>query len=340
MEDLAIIDPLISCVLPVYNGDAFLADAINSILRQTHENFELIIINDGSTDKTGAIIASFRDPRIRVECQRNAGIVSALNRGLSLARGDFIARMDADDISLPDRFEKQVRFLIENPDVVLVGGRSIPITSEGFIDEYKISRKNLKHEKRKGADFRTFPPRVATALHPLIMMRSTAIRAIGGYRHGFDYAEDYDMYIRISQYGSLHNIDDVILQYRYHGENISTRKTFDQEKNAARSEIDNMKNLSCIAQYKPGVMQYKHCKISENTFDGYVHLRTFRREIGLGISSYDRALTALKFILLGMAGSEIRISIRLFLMWLYNTERYFLVAIRRRIHQRYNNLSA
>jgi glycosyltransferase involved in cell wall biosynthesis len=238
-----------------------------------------------------------------------------LNRGLSLAQGEFIARMDADDISLPTRFEKQVGYLIQNPDVVLVGGRSIPIDSNGDIDEDKVSKKVQRHEKRTSTDFSTFPPKVATALHPLIMMRSAAIRAIGGYRHGFDHAEDYDMYIRINQYGCICNIADTILKYRYHGTNISIKNTFDQEKNAALSELDNIRRLRHLANLK----MYN---ISQNTFDGYVQLRTFRREIGLSIYNYRRALAALKLILAGAPGTAGRVSARLLGMWLCNNARY------------------
>jgi glycosyltransferase involved in cell wall biosynthesis len=306
-------EALVSCILPVYNSEAFLSDAIGSILSQSYNNFELIIVNDGSTDGSGGIIGRFRDPRIRCVYQENSGIVAALNRGLSLAQGEFIARMDADDISLPTRFEKQVGYLIQNPDVVLVGGRSIPIDSNGDIDEDKVSKKVQRHEKRIATDFSTFPPKVATALHPLIMMRSAAIRAIGGYRHGFDYAEDYDMYIRISQYGCICNIEDTILKYRYHGTNISIKNTFDQEKNAALSELDNMRHqLSNLKMYN----------ISQRTFDGYVQLRTFRREIGLSIFNYRRALAAVKLILAGAPTTAVRVSSRLLGMWLCNNARY------------------
>jgi hypothetical protein len=153
---------------------------------------------------------------------------------------------------------------------------------------------------------------VATALHPLIMMRSDAIKAISGYRHGFEHAQDYDMYMRISQYGRLHNINDVLLKYRYHGNNISTRNLFCQERNAARSELDNMMSL----QIKNKLL------ISKRTFDGYVELRAFRRELGLNIFNYDRALTALIFIMGGAPRSTIRATTRLLAIWVYNNGRY------------------
>jgi glycosyltransferase involved in cell wall biosynthesis len=311
MEALSPNKGLISCILPVYNSEAYLGEAIDSILSQSYENFELIIINDGSTDRSGEIVEKFDDHRIRCRYQQNAGIVTALNHGLSLACGEFIARMDADDISLPDRFEKQVSFLTRNPEVVLVGGRSIPIDSEGNIDETKIYKKVLKHEKRTTTDFSIFPPRVATALHPLIMMRSSAIRAIGGYRHGFKHAEDYDMYIRISQHGYIHNLEDVLLKYRFHGKNVSIENTSIQERNAALSELDNMRRFKSA----PNLKNHRIC---EKTFDGYVELRAFRRELGLSTLNYSRALTALKFIIIGAPGTEIRVSIRIIAMWSCN----------------------
>ena len=116
--------PAISCVLPVYNCEEYLKESIQSILKQTFRDFELIIINDGSTDSSSAIIEEMRlcDDRITVLNQENEGIVVALNRGLAISRGLFIARMDGDDIAAPDRFKIQYEFLRRYPDVVVVGG--------------------------------------------------------------------------------------------------------------------------------------------------------------------------------------------------------------------------
>ncbi len=304
---------LVSCIVPVYNAERFLDECIQSILNQTYTNFELILINDGSTDRSEAIMRQYRDPRIRVITQRNSGIVRALNRGLSVAAGDFIARMDADDISLPNRFEIQAGILEARRDVVLVGGRFITIDATGVIDGEPKGAE--RHARRTKTDFNTFPPRVATALHPLIMMRASAIKAIGGYREGYPHAEDYDMYMRISKIGKIENIDDVVLKYRLHGANISVTKTCVQERAAVQAELDNMN-----AHLRRSERQ--ELKISQRSLDGYVELRVFRRELGLGIRNYRRLLNAIRFIVAGARTTNVRASARLLAMWIYNNARY------------------
>ena len=113
--------PLVSVIFPVYNGAAYLREAIESILAQTYSNFELIIINDGSKDDSAMIIEQFRDPRIRFYSQVNQGLAATLNRAIGLTQGEYVARQDQDDISLPQRFEKQVAFLQTHPDHGMVG---------------------------------------------------------------------------------------------------------------------------------------------------------------------------------------------------------------------------
>ena len=112
---------LISVILPVYNGSEYLTESIDCILNQTYSNFEFIIIDDGSTDDSAAIIANYTDVRIRFYSQQNQGLASTLNRGISLANGNYIARQDQDDVSLPNRFAQQVAFLEANPEYGMVG---------------------------------------------------------------------------------------------------------------------------------------------------------------------------------------------------------------------------
>ena len=125
--------PRISVVMPVFNGGSYLAAAVESILKQSFNDFELIVIDDGSTDKTACVLAGFArsDGRIRVIGQANTGVVASLNRALDLARGEYVARMDADDVSLPSRFELQVAFLDTHPEVAVVGSAITLIDEEG-----------------------------------------------------------------------------------------------------------------------------------------------------------------------------------------------------------------
>ena len=124
------IPPLISVILPAYNAERFLEEAIDSILAQTYKNFELIVLNDGSTDRTEEIILSYNDPRIRyIKNESNLKLIKTLNKGIALARGKYIARMDADDISLPTRFEKEIEFMEIHPDIGVCSSKVIHLFS-------------------------------------------------------------------------------------------------------------------------------------------------------------------------------------------------------------------
>jgi glycosyltransferase involved in cell wall biosynthesis len=222
---------IVSCVLPVCNGAMYLEEAIQSISSQSFQDFELIIVDDGSTDRTPEIIAEAakNDHRIISLRQDNAGIVAALNTGLRRARGKYVARMDADDISLPHRFAFQVAYLDGQPDCVLVGGQAEGFSSAG-------SEGISSGGRHQRTDLKCFPPRVAVSLHPLIMIRREAIEQLGGYRNLFPHAEDYDLFLRLTPYGSIENPDKVVLRYRRHADAISLRHLDAQERNAALAE--------------------------------------------------------------------------------------------------------
>lgn len=303
--------PAISCILPVYNGEKYLEQSIQSILDQTFRDFELIIINDGSTDKSPAIIEDKRqsDRRLVVIHQDNKGIVAALNAGIAAANGAFIARMDGDDISSPDRFEIQHAFLIENPDVVLVGGatRNIddtgrPLSTPGY-NAHRIT--NLL----------CFPPKVVTVVHPLAMMRAEAIKSIGEYSSRYPHAEDHDMFMRISELGRIENLREVILDYRFHGGNVSVQKLAQQERNAALAEIDNVR----AARKKHGK---RALRLSSNMFEAYVAIRILRRELGLGNLQKPEHFAGIIFkIIKGLPGSEPFTTGRLLLMIMFHAIR-------------------
>ena len=204
--------PYISVLMPVYNAAPYLAEAIQSILAQTWVDFEFLIINDGSTDGSAAVIDGFarQDQRVKVLHQENRGIVEALNQGLSLARGRYIARMDADDISLPERFARQIAFLDANPSVAICGsacrkfylGRAhgvIPVA----INPAEISARLL---------FR------ASIVHPSVMMRRDAVvRGQFNYRAGYPHAEDFDLWQRMAESNRIANLPDVLVLWRVHG---------------------------------------------------------------------------------------------------------------------------
>lgn len=198
--------PLISVILPVYNASNFLAETISSILEQTFKDFELIIINDGSTDTSEFIIKSFQDPGIIYVKQENRGVGFSIRKGCEMAKGKYIARIDADDICMPNRFEIQIDYLRKNPDTVLVSsaviyidyagneiGRSFPYSSNWAI------LKKMKYS--------------STICHPAVMMQKKAYDLTGGYKNVQPF-EDLFLWLSLSKYGKLHNLKMPLIKYR------------------------------------------------------------------------------------------------------------------------------
>ena len=186
--------PLVSVILPVFNGEAFIVDSVNSILNQTLTNLELIIINDGSTDSTLDILHSINDPRIRVYTTMNRGIARALNFGIKLSNSDFIARMDADDISNPNRLQLQYDHLISNPKIDLVsclveygGDRKKNL---GYALYVEGINKLITHEQMYKRRFQDSP-----IAHPSVMFRKELIEKYGGYTEAEE-PEDYELWLR------------------------------------------------------------------------------------------------------------------------------------------------
>jgi glycosyltransferase involved in cell wall biosynthesis len=216
--------PAISVLMPVCNAGRFLAPAVESVLAQTFSDFELIAIDDGSSDESGKVLANFaaRDPRIRLFSHGNQGIVATLNRALELARAPLVARMDADDICRPDRFGKQVAYMQHHPEIAAVSG------AMDVIDE---SDTYLRTDA-----FPTLPDAIDSELlhrscvcHPAVMARTAVLRSLGGYRRNVQYAEDYDLWLRMSEVGRIANLPDVLLSHRVHPSKTSERQFIAQE---------------------------------------------------------------------------------------------------------------
>jgi len=203
--------------MPVYNGEKFLQQAVDSILAQTFKEFEFIIIDDGSSDRSPEILETYRkhDSRIRVHRQpQNKGLVEALNTGCQLATGDYIARMDADDISLPERFTKQIQYLDANPQVGFVG------TWIDYINEHDQlqPRQWCPPTSTKIIQWSLlFAPCLA---HPTWMFRRSVGEKLGYYRSMT--VEDYDFLVRASKITQISNVSEVLLHYRYWSQSKST----------------------------------------------------------------------------------------------------------------------
>ncbi|MGB7161395.1 MAG: glycosyltransferase [Tepidisphaeraceae bacterium] len=211
-------NPTVSVVMPAYNARRYVGQTIRSILSQTFGDFEFVIVDDGSTDGTLALLQHFatEDPRIVIISRPNTGIVGALNDGIARARGEYIARMDADDVALPQRFEKQVAYLSEHPECVGVG------TYVETIDPYDSVLDRLVHEvEHDGIDKELMTGRGFAVVHPTIMMRTEAVRRVGGYREPWQHSEDLDLFLRLAEIGKLHNIPEHLLRYRMHYESAN-----------------------------------------------------------------------------------------------------------------------
>jgi glycosyltransferase involved in cell wall biosynthesis len=213
------IPPTISVLMPVHNAERYLAEAVESILGQTFSDFEFLIIDDGSTDRSPAMLDRYAsgDPRIRLTSRPNTGYAVALNELLGQARGELVARMDADDVALPERFARQVEYLRAHPKVVCVG------SAVRFID----SAGRFLRERHPGMEHELIQERALAgdcALnHPSVMMRRAAVEAVGGYHVEFVPAEDLDLWLRLGEIGRLTNLADVLMQYRQHEASFSER---------------------------------------------------------------------------------------------------------------------
>lgn len=211
--------PLVSVVMPVRNGERWLPIAIGSLLAQTLRDIEILIIDDGSTDTTPAILTGYgrRDVRIRVIQQDAFGLVTALNRGLAEARAPLIARLDADDVAMPERLQRQLAHMELHAGIGLLGSWARKIDASG----QPIGWLKPATDSRAIADLllRTNP-----MIHSTVIMRAGLVRKLGGYREPFRGAEDYDLWLRMSEVAAVANLPEPLIQYRWHRDNVTNRQ--------------------------------------------------------------------------------------------------------------------
>jgi len=216
------VKPKISVLMSVYNGERFVTEALKSIYNQTYQDFEVIIVDDCSTDRTSEILLNLKDSRTCIyKNPENLGLTKSLNIGLKLCRGEYVARMDADDISHPQRFERQIKFLDENPDCLVLGCWYGRIDSDGKIlgskeppTEYEDTKKQLLIEACVG--------------HGTAIVRRAALVEVGGYNEQYTYAQDYDLWLRLSEVGLIRNLDEYLYLLRSWPGNITTIKLKEQ----------------------------------------------------------------------------------------------------------------
>lgn len=218
---------MISVVMPAYNASKFIAPAIDSILNQTFPEFELIVVDDGSTDNTLEIVKTYleKDNRVRLIQSNHGGLSRACNLGISESRSSWIARMDADDIALPQRFDKQLNAATANPKVVAWGTYVHHMNSKG--DVLSINPLGPTTEE-EFYDLRT-RGHVAHLHHPTVLLKKEIVLKAGGYNPQLEPAEDLDLFDRMANYGPIIAIPDPLVLYRVHSQSVSMQKFFSQK---------------------------------------------------------------------------------------------------------------
>jgi len=271
--------PRISVIMSVYNAERHLADAIRSIINQTFTDFEFLIVDDGSRDSSAAIMDAFAvsDPRIRVIRQENRGLIVSLNRMLDEARAPLIARMDADDISLPNRFERQIAFLGEHPDYGVVGTNTHDMDENGVIYEC-FDLHPLDHPSIVTAIERRSP-----ICHPSVLMRRAAVLAVGGYRLPYIHCEDYDLWLRLLNRTRLANLPDRLLLYRRSRRQVSVQFDIDQKIGAALAWAAHLERAAGRSDPTAGLQSFPALEALDALFSRPGVARAVRSKVALGL---------------------------------------------------------
>lgn len=253
--------PKVTILMAAYNAAEYIHQSIQSILNQTMTDFELIIINDGSTDNTVDIVKTFDDDRIiLVNNNRNQGLVYTRNIILDIAKGEYIAINDSDDISISTRLETQVNKLDQNPNLAVVGSRALIIDKNGAFTGQKLDVINGKEKIKTILFFEN------TFVHSSIMIRTSVLREVGGYGN-YPGTEDYDLFVRISHLYDLDNIEEYLVYYRMHDQNFSLVKMHVSLAQLKKIEINQLQKLGItftedllsgqLGSYEQFIMFYK-----------------------------------------------------------------------------------
>ena len=232
--------PAVSILMAVRNGMPYLPEAIESILQQTFTNYEFLIIDNGSSDSTPEVIQSFGDERVRYIRYEPAGLAGALNYGLKEVTAPLVARMDSDDVALPERVEKQVGFMHLHAEHVLVGSAFDMIAEDGHITGHAVNVVNDKVLRWVMLFFNPF-------LHSGVMFRTDAVIRCGSYNEDFAVAQDFDLWRRLSLEGKMHNIDEVLSHKRFTASSTTGQSNTRQLDYAARTVQE------YVASYAPGL---------------------------------------------------------------------------------------
>jgi len=281
-------EPTVTVLMSVFNDRKYVEQAVRSILEQTYRDFEFLIIDDGSTDGSVDIIKRVNDSRIRlISNDRNLGLTKSLNRGIEIARGRYIARMDADDFSYPQRLEKQVEFFETHPEYGLVGTRYRVIDESGILI-YDAEVPQTDYEIRTA--FLNSNP----FAHSSVMFRKELIKEIGGYREFFRYAQDLDLFIRLSKRSNVYNLSEIFLDWRLQLKSSSVKYKLLQDRYAQIARECNLKETlpetgpGILADFDPAPFKTRRAK-AEGYFKWakfFYYLRTdypYKRKYAIGL---------------------------------------------------------
>jgi GT2 family glycosyltransferase len=234
--------PAISVVLPVFNFARYLRQALASLRWQTFTDWECICVDDGSTDGTGEILRQFAaaDPRFRIVDQAHQGLVGALNSGVRAARADWIARMDGDDVAVPERLALQYEFVHKNPECLVVGGDTLCIDPEGrpiVVVRHAVDHDEIERRLLIGAD--------GSLAHPAVLMRREAVIDAGLYRPQHEWVEDLDLWLRLVHLGRAANVGQVVVHYRQHDASVCASRVLlqGQRKQQLLAEVRQARGL-------------------------------------------------------------------------------------------------
>lgn len=327
---------LVSVLMPVYNGESYLDQALKSILDQTYKNIEIVIIDDGSFDKSIEIIKYYMglDGRVKAYFLPHSGLVATLNYGLEKCKGNFVVRMDADDIALPNRVERLFSCIVRSQ--LLVVGSAISLMDESGKrlrdGNVPVGVENVKNRLRHSS----------CIFHPTVIFRRESVLSVGGYRSQFKAAEDYDLWLRLAEKGEVNNVSDVLLLYRVHASSVSAQKIESQALSSAAalaafyirkngddensflhgmSQSDGIETLIsyCPGEIRGGVRRSYYRSIvygarfpDEMVDQIYTRLTKNEDYIGGGKNSIDCASTLLRLALIMLRRKRYWRSIKLF----------------------------
>jgi len=271
-------NPRVTVLMSVYNGEEHLREAIDGILNQTFKNFKFLIVNDGSTDRTGEILESYNDPRIRIHNNRkNIGLAKSLNIGLKMAKGEYIARQDADDISMPERLAKEIYFFCEHPDYAVVGT---------FAKIYNENSEQTGFWERpiKDTEIRKTLKERNCIIHGSTMIRMRCLLDVGFYDESMEKSQDFELWLRLSKKYKMANISSFLYIRRVHSKNIDIEYMKEQHIFLVLAKIkNNFVGIEEVTkQFINSISKYYFISLGFNSMFKLVSLITFKR-----INAYD-----------------------------------------------------